>query len=336
MSTKDAASAIDAIFGGEPETSGVNIWLDTGYPPLNKALSGTHDGGLPCGRIVQMYGDSSSGKTLIATSCMTAAQQQGGLALFMDHERSFMKHLAEQNGLNISKGYFSLQFPDSFEESITKSIKWAYYIRENKVIPDDAPLIVVYDSLASMVPKQKLDKEADELKMNDKLALAAACSSVFPALALHAEKTNCLMLFLDQIRQDPGIMFGDNTKTSGGKAPGFYASIRIALSRKVLKEGGEEYGQKITAKIVKNKVSRPFQKCEWDFLFKEDGTGYLDKVGGMVDYLCDLGVLKKSGAFIEFNGKKYNRKPLVELIYNNDLYDELLKLLPRSESHTEE
>ncbi|EGR3221681.1 hypothetical protein N7I40_004053 [Vibrio parahaemolyticus] len=328
MSTKDAASAIDEIFGGEPETEGVKIWLDTGYPPLNYALSGDYNGGLPVGRIVQMYGDASSGKTLISTEAMAAAQRQGGLALFMDHERSFMKHLAEENGLDTRKGHFSLQYPDSFEESISKSIKWAHYIRDNKIVPDEAPLIVVYDSLASMVPRQKLDKDADELKMNDKLALAAACSSVFPALTLHAEKTNCLMLFLDQIRQDPGVMFGDNTKTSGGKAPGFYASVRIALSRKVLKEGGEEYGQKITAKVVKNKVSRPFQKCEWDFLFKEDGTGYLDKVGGMIDLLCEQGVLKKSGAYIEFKDKKYHRKPLVKLIEDNDLYDELVKLLP--------
>ncbi|GAL23035.1 RecA protein [Vibrio maritimus] len=178
MSTKDAAAAIDEIFGGEPETRGVNVWLDTGYPPLNEALSGDPFKGLPCGRIVQMYGDSSSGKTLISTEAMSAAQRQGGLALFMDHERSFMKHLAEENGLDTRKGYFSLQFPDTFEESITKAIKWSHYIRDNEIISPDAPLIVVYDSLASMVPRQKLDKDADELKMNDSLALAKCCSSV--------------------------------------------------------------------------------------------------------------------------------------------------------------
>ncbi|BCM78064.1 recombinase [Aeromonas caviae] len=325
--TASIASAIEEIFGGEPDTVGVRHWLDTGYAPLNMALTGRPLEGLPSGRIVQMYGDSSSGKTVISVDLMIAAQKAGGLALFMDHERTFMKDLAEARGLNMERGRFSLQYPRTFEESITKAVKWARYIRDNELVPESAPLIVVFDSLNSMVPQSKMEKELDELKMNDKLALAASCSSVFPALTVLAEETDCLMLFLDQIRQDPGVMFGDNTKTSGGKAPGFYSTIRIALSRKVIKKDGAELGQSIVAKIVKNKVGRPFLTAEWDFLFDEDGSGFLDRIGGMVDYLVNRGIIAKAGAYLEFKGKKVHRGPLVEALRKADAYTELLQML---------
>ena len=325
--TASIASAIEEIFGGEPDTVGVRHWLDTGYAPLNMALTGRPLEGLPSGRIVQMYGDSSSGKTVISVDLMIAAQKAGGLALFMDHERTFMKDLAEARGLNMERGRFSLQYPRTFEESITKAVKWARYIRDNELVPESAPLIVVFDSLNSMVPQSKMEKELDELKMNDKLALAASCSSVFPALTVLAEETDCLMLFLDQIRQDPGVMFGDNTKTSGGKAPGFYSTIRIALSRKVIKKDGAELGQSIVAKIVKNKVGRPFLTAEWDFLFDEDGSGFLDRIGGMVDYLVNRGIIAKTGAYLEFKGKKVHRGPLVEALRKADAYTELLQML---------
>lgn len=325
--TASIASAIEEIFGGEPDTVGVRHWLDTGYAPLNMALTGRPLEGLPSGRIVQMYGDSSSGKTVISVDLMIAAQKAGGLALFMDHERTFMKDLAEARGLNMERGYFSLQYPRTFEESITKAVKWARYIRDNELVPESAPLIVVFDSLNSMVPQSKMEKELDELKMNDKLALAASCSSVFPALTVLAEETDCLMLFLDQIRQDPGVMFGDNTKTSGGKAPGFYSTIRIALSRKVIKKDCAELGQSIVAKIVKNKVGRPFLTAEWDFLFDEDGSGFLDRIGGMVDYLVNRGIIAKTGAYLEFKGKKVHRGPLVEALRKADAYTELLQML---------
>ncbi|MDX7711816.1 MULTISPECIES: RecA family protein [Aeromonas] len=325
--TASIASAIEEIFGGEPETVGVRHWLDTGYAPLNMALTGRPTEGLPSGRIVQMFGDSSAGKTVISVDLMIAAQKAGGLALFMDHERTFMKALAEARGLDMTRGHFSLQYPRTFEESITKAIKWARYIRDNELVPASAPLVVVFDSLNSMVPQSKMEKELDELKMNDKLALAACCSSVFPAMAVLAEETDCLMLFLDQIRQDPGVMFGDNTKTSGGKAPGFYSTVRIALSRKVIKKDGVELGQAITAKIVKNKVGRPFRTAQWDFMFDEDGSGFLDRIGGMVDYLLERGILKKAGAYIEFKGKKVHRGPLVEALRKADAYDDLLEML---------
>lgn len=324
------ANAIDSIFGGEPETVGVKNWLDTGYPPLNKILSASYTGGLPSGRIIEIFGSESSGKTAIATAVMTAAQGQGGCALFMDHERSFMKDIAEQNGLSLTKGRFSLQYPDTFEQSITLASKWMQYIRDNKLIPETAPLVVVFDSLASMVPQSKLAKEIDEQGMNDSLALAKACSAVFSTLSLLAERYDACCIFLNQTREKPGVMFGDPTTTPGGKAPKFYASVRIQVSRSMIKKDGEVIGQTVKCQTVKNKVNRPFQDCEWEFMFKEDGSGHFDVVGGVIDHLCKLGTLKKGGAHIEWtDGKKYHKGKLVTLIASNAaLKAELFKLLP--------
>lgn len=329
----DLAAAVDEVFGGEPESKGVNLWLDTGYPPLNKAVSGDYFGGLPCGRIIEIYGPESAGKTAVANQVMASAQRAGGVALFMDHERSFMKDIAEFNGLDVSRSKFSLQYPDSFEESVTKAIRFAKFVRENKVIEPTAPIVIVFDSLASMVPQSKLAKEVDEQGMNDSLALAKACSSVFPTLSLYAEKYELCAIFLNQTREKPGVVYGDNTTTPGGKAPKFYASVRIQLGRSMIKKDGEILGQDISCNVIKNKVSRPFQKCQWQFLFNEDGTGSFDAIGGVVDELCSLGVLKKNGAYIEWDGKKYNRGPLIKIIREEAaLREKLFALLPRHES----
>lgn len=324
----DLAAAVDEVFGGEPESKGVNFWLDTGYPPLNKAVSGSYFGGLPSGRIIELFGNESCGKTAIANQVMGSAQKAGGVALFMDHERSFMKDIAEFNGLDVSRSKFSLQYPDSFEESVTKAIKFSKFVRENKIIDEKSPIVIVFDSLASMVPQSKLAKEVDEQGMNDSLALAKACSAVMPTLSLYAEKYEVCVIFLNQTREKPGVVYGDPTTTPGGKAPKFYASVRIQLGRSMIKKDGEVLGQDVSCNVIKNKVSRPFQKCQWQFMFNEDGTGSFDSIGGTIDHLCSLGILKKGGAFIEWDGKKYNRGPLIKLIKEQPvLQDKLFSLL---------
>lgn len=329
----DLAAAVDEVFGGEPESKGVNFWLDTGYPPLNKAISGDYFGGLPSGRIIEIFSPESCGKTAIANQVMASAQQAGGVALFMDHERSFMKDIAEFNGLDVSRSKFSLQYPDTFEESVTKAIRFAKFVRENKVIEPTAPIVIVFDSLASMVPQSKLAKEVDEQGMNDSLALAKACSAVFPTLSLYAEKYEICVILLNQTREKPGVVYGDPTTTPGGKAPKFYASVRIQLGRSMIKKDGEIQGQDVSCNVIKNKVSRPFQKCQWQFMFNEDGTGAFDTVGGTLDELCKLKILKKDGAYIEWDGKKYYRGPLVKIIREETaLREKLFALLPRHES----
>lgn len=327
--------ALDKITGGNDSAIEVKHWLDTGFSPLNMAIGGAYDKGMPVGRIVEMFGPESSGKTAIANQVMISAQKAGGIAMFNDHERSFVESLSEKQGLVIGKGApFIFKTPDSFEESVTNTIKIAKAVRENKIIDPEAPFVAVFDSLASMIPKSKLAKDVDEQGMNDSLALAKACSAVFPTLNLYAEKLNMLILILNQEREKPGVMFGDPRTTPGGKAPKFYASVRIQLGKSIIKGTvrgkSRPIGQEVTCKVVKNKVSRPFEEAKWKFMFMDDGSGHFDVTASMVDYLIEEGVLKQPGKFVEWtDGSKHARKSLVKKIDAEGLQQELHDLLPK-------
>ena len=333
MSVVKLAADFEKEFGSNDEESSVAIWLDTGFKPLNRAISGDFEKGLPVGRIVEMYGDESCGKTAIATSAMAACQKAGGIPMFFDHERSFQAIHAEGLGLDLDKSRFIFRKPETFEQSITMALKMAKTIRDGKMIADDAPLVAVFDSLASMVPKSKIDKDSDGYSMHDNLALAAATSAVFPALSQLAEKYQMLMLFLNQTRTKPGVMFGDPTTTPGGKSPKFYASVRIQLGRAKLSEkiaGSDKkkfVGQEITANVIKNKISRPFETAKWQFRFREDGSGYFDVVGSTIDYLCEEKILKKGTRITWTNGKTYYRSELINKIINEGVEPELFALL---------
>lgn len=281
-----------------------------------------------------------SHNTAIATNIMVAAQKAGGIAMYNDHERSFDVGLAATNGLNTKRPYWIFKTPETFEKSIADSMNVAQVIRDSKGIPDEAPIVIVFDSLASMIPKSKFESKdgkgkrgVDEYNMNDTTALARATSNVFPALAQWCEKYNVCVIFLNQARTKIGVMYGDPTTTPGGQAPEFYCSVRIKLGKRTIEKGtGEDKevtGQRVGAQCIKNKVSRPFRKASWNFMFNEDGTGGFDNVGSLVDYLKELKLLKESGAYIEWSdGKKYHRGPLIEKIKSEGLYEELLKYLP--------
>jgi protein RecA len=315
---KSLSDAMSAVFGSSRVThDGVELWLETGFLPLNKAVSGAFAHGLPVGRIIEIFGAESCGKTAIATSAMIGAQQAGGLAMFMDHERSFMPHLAEQAGLCIdeSVGNFVHSYPKTFEESLDKVIEVSQLVRDNDLIAKDAPIVVVFDSLAAMVPKSKFSKKNEELGMHDSLALAKACSTSFPVLQHYARELNMMIVVLNQTRTDPGVMFGSNIKTPGGDAKNFYYSVRIGLTRKIIKDKDKKVlGQEITAKVIKNKVSKPFEECRWLFSFRDDGTGYLNALQSSIDYLIDKGVLVTSGAYVEYNGKKLYRSQIADKV----------------------
>jgi len=332
----DLASVLANVAGDNDEAIGVRNWLSTGFPPLDEALSGKYfGGGMPSGRIIEMFGPESSGKTAIATQTMIHAQKEGGVAIFMDHERSFDHAIAEQQGLRVGKGEpFVFKTPDTFEESTTNVIKICQGIRDAKVIPVEAPIAVVFDSLASMVPKSKFAKDIDEQGMNDSLALAKACSAVMPTLAVFAEKLNICMLFLNQEREKPGVMFGDPITTPGGRAPKFYASVRIQIGRTMIKKqvNGKKrpIGQEVKCKVIKNKVHRPFEEAAWKFMFREDGTGYFDVTGSLIDHLEELDILKKSGNYYVWDdGKKYLRDALVKKIDESGEQQKLLDMLPK-------
>lgn len=323
--TKTAlAAALAGIIGENAEQVGIKNWLDTGIPELNKALSASYENGIPGGRVIEIFGPASSGKTFIATMIMKAAQEAGGIAGFSDHERSFDPKLASSLGMETdpNTGLFVYKRPQTFEESIQIAVTFAEQVRKRKLIPDDAPLVWVFDSVASMIPHDKLYDEkgnrraAGDYNMRDKLALATATSQSYPILAQFAEDYNMTVLLLNQIRMKPGVMFGDPTTTPGGQAAEFYASIRISLGRKMITNGktGDEKqisGQEITANIVKNKVARPFQKAKWRVLFKEGGGALIDVIGSTVDFLLRKGFMVRDGKRIEWEGKKYFEAALV-------------------------
>jgi protein RecA len=334
MSAVSLGKSLKKIAGENDTIQNVTLWLDTGFKPLNKAISGSFSKGFPVGRIVEMFGPESSGKTLIATKAMINAQQMGGIAMFRDHEHSFDANLAEKLGLLIGdEDPWIFKSGGTFESSISETIDIAQKIRADKLIEPDAPIIVVFDSLASMNPKSKMSKGVDEQSMHDKLALASATSTVFPVLVEHAQNLNMLILFLNQVRMKPGVMFGDPTTTPGGEAPKFYASVRIQLGRSQIKKSGspDVLGQEITAKCIKNKVSAPFKNAKWRYMFNEDGSGHFDVVGSTLDYLKDQKLIDMTGDRFNWDGKTYNRGQLVNKIEDEGTLDQLEALLPPEE-----
>ncbi len=321
---------MEKAVGKNDEPTKVRTWLNTGHPLLNDAISGSYHGGLPLGRMVEMFGPPSCGKTAIATQAMICAQKLGGVAMFMDHENSFDEGLAATMGLDI-EGRWIFKTPDTFEQSVTIAAKASAHIRANKLIPADAPIIVVFDSLASMVPRSKFDKEMAEHNMNDKLALPAATSAAFPVIAKMCEVNQWTPLFLNQVR-DNISGYGEKHKTPGGNAPEFYASTRIALKRtKKTKGSGSTKvtnGQTITAETVKNKVHRPFERCEWDFMFTETGEGKFDPIGSVLDHLVNISVVERKGARITWEGKSLYRDDIVSRIEETGDRMPLYSLLP--------
>jgi len=314
-----AAMAAALAKGGvqSDQQKDIGLYLSTGVPNLDYALSGKYvGGGFKSGRIVEMAGPESSGKTLAAQHVMKEAQKAGGMAAFHDHERSFMPHLFSSFGGNTAPGIFTLRKPRSFEESIDQMVDWMTIARKSGLIPFEAPLVGVFDSLHSMVPHANIERDKSQgQNMREKLALAQATSSELPALAQLAEENNTLIIFLNQLRMKPGMVYGDPRYTPGGDAINFYASVRVFLSRKMEKDKStkETTGQIITAETIKNKTYPPFKKAEWIFRFKDD-VGYIDTVDTMVGHLLDLGKLNTSGAYIEWEGKKYYRSQLVEML----------------------
>ena len=341
MKKSPLTAALIKSIGGNDEIQKVEQWLDTGYPPLNEAVSGDLEGGLPCGRIVEIFGPPSAGKTFLATRAMVAAQKKGGLAVFLDHENSFDVGLAEINGLQSDDGWDYKQ-PDTFEDAIEITGRILSTVRNNSLVPEDAPIVIVYDSLASMVPRQKFEKfekmadgtakDKDELNMNDNTALARATSANLPTLAKWAQKYNACLIFLNQVRTKMGVMFGDPTTSPGGDSPKFYASVRIKLGGGQLKEGSERVGQLVKAECVKNKVAPPFQKCEWNFYF--DPARGLDVIESLVEYMLDKGYIPKtSTGRIEIGDKKYTKSQIVDMYREKDLA-EIVKAIKSIQNKT--
>lgn len=205
----DLAASLLKELGDNAGNQAVSQFINTGFPPLNKIMSGRYDGGLPFGRMVEIFGESSCGKTALATQWMVEAQRMGGVAGFIDWERSFDVHLAEGFGLNTKRPYWIYHKPKTWEEGNMIAGKAARLIRASKAIPEDAPILFAFDSIAAALPKSVADKELDELSMNDTTALARVTSTTLKSMAHFCEETNATFLYLNQMRLKPGVVYGD-------------------------------------------------------------------------------------------------------------------------------
>ncbi len=342
-SAADIAKSLAAAIGANDEEVTVKQFLPSGFPPLDHASNSHWDlGAFPVGRMIEIAGPPSSGKTALATAAMAGAQALGGIAGFMDHERSFSLKLAPKLGLDVTPGRFVFKTPKTFEESLQMCVVAATHVRKNKLIDKSAPICWVFDSLAAMVPQSAYYemkngkivgvKSVEDRKMNDNTALARATSASFPAFAQHCEELDIMAIFLNQIRTDIGVMFGDNRKTTGGNAPAFYFSQRLWLSASQIKKGTDIIGMEVTGKYMKNKVARPFQTAKWRFMFQEDGTGKFDRQRSLIEFLEEQGFLTKSSkaGCVDWDGKQIPKETLARQIEaeGEQGFKKLMDLLP--------
>ncbi len=255
--------------------------VPTGIPPLDIALG---VGGIPKGRIIELYGPEASGKTTITLSLIAQAQKQGGTAAFIDAEHALDPTWAEKIGVNLDQLLISQ--PDTGEQALE--------ITETLVRSGGIDLIVV-DSVAALVPRAEIEGEMGESQMG---LQARLMSQALRKLTAIVSKSKTTIVFTNQLRLKIGVMFGNPETTPGGMALKFYASVRMDVRKiQTLKKGDDVYGARVKVKIVKNKVSPPFKIAE--FTITADGV---DKIGGMIEMGITQGVLEKSGAFIKYEG----------------------------------
>lgn len=317
----DIMKALIGEIGANDDDATVSQYLDTGFPLLNYASTSTWTGGFPVGRLVEVAGPASSGKTAIATRVMAAAQSMGGIAGFCDHERSFSVKLAPRLGLDTTPGFFIYKKPETFEVSVAIFHLTVKTIREKKLIPKDAPICWVFDSLAAMTPNSVLYDSKGKLRspedrnMNDNTALSRATSAHFPSIAQIAEKYNVCVIFLNQMRTKIGVSFGDPRKTTGGDSPEFYFSQRIWLGSSQIKKGTDVIGMNVTGNFKKNKVARPFLSASWRFMFQPDGTGQFDRERSLIEWLNEQKLLDQGRpGYVNWEGKQISREALARQI----------------------
>ena len=280
--------------------------ISTGSIGLDAALG---IGGLPRGRVIEIYGPEASGKTTLAIHAIAEAQKNGGIAAIIDAEHTFDRNYAEKLGVDVENLLISQ--PDNGEQALE--------ITDN-LIRSGALDIVVIDSVAALTPKAEIEGEMGDSRMG---LQARLMSQALRKLTANISKTNTSCVFINQLREKIGIMFGNPETTTGGNALKFYASVRLDIRRTAqLKEGEEIYGSRTRVKIVKNKLAPPFKKADFDILYGEG----ISQLGEIVDFGTDFNIIKKSGSWFSYGDTKIGqgRDAVKQILKDNpELYDEL-------------
>ena len=309
---QNAMAKIDKDFGkgaimrlGDEKIEDVPV-IPTGSLGLNYALG---VGGYPKGRIIEIYGPESSGKTTLAIHAMAEVQKAGGIAAIIDAEHAFDRFYAEKLGVNIND--MLIAQPDSGEQALEIA---------DELIRSAAVDLIVIDSVAALTPKAEIDGDMGDNKVG---LQARLMSQALRKMTASVNKTGTTVIFINQLREKIGVMFGSPETTTGGNALKFYASVRLDIRRTgQIKDGDNIKGNQERVKVVKNKVAPPFKKAEFDLMFNEG----ISKIGEILDFAVATEVIKKSGSFFSYGDTKLGQgrdKVKDVLAENPDLCDEL-------------